>query len=433
MLILALAMAAASTTRVRREIRSLDDATRERFFAAMHVMRSVSRDDGQRLYGPEFKTYDDLVLQHFYAAADVRCDQGHFSAGFFTFHRAFVLSFENSLLAVDPTIGAVPYWDFELGWPTDIFGPSEGDPDDLWQVNSGPFANWTLSRADWFNGPPRPLVDGAVARGVPSNPYGFLRGFANLNPAPRLTRSHSQCGAPTGYFAGMPDGALEDCLWRRTYMDFFDCMDFGSDGQNAPHTFAHAWLGGTWGAASNCSMKQLDRAIADAVDGCIKCDQNCTGLPVEDCRCSVNQTACSIANQTNATCQRDAGGDNKPDYALNAPCKQCFACRDDPRLGAAGDFWDGMSSPNEPVFWPHHANMDRAFLTWQLGDGNNASLPYSGFPTQGYCPGHNLHDTISSSNPFYAADGTGVLTHARLLDMTRPDATTPIYTYDKLY
>jgi tyrosinase len=71
-----------------------------------------------------------------------------------------------------------------------------------------------------------------------------------------------------------------------------------------------------------------------------------------------------------------------------------------------GGFWlsDGnlmggtmlqMSSPNDPVFWLHHCNLDRLWSAWQA----RHSLPPDGIsaaflPQGGAAPGHNLHDTL---------------------------------------
>jgi tyrosinase len=46
------------------------------------------------------------------------------------------------------------------------------------------------------------------------------------------------------------------------------------------------------------------------------------------------------------------------------------------------------ASPNDPVFWLHHANIDRLWGEWQDRHGN-ASYPTSGAPT-----GHNLNDAM---------------------------------------
>ncbi|KAJ8604485.1 hypothetical protein CTAYLR_000977 [Chrysophaeum taylorii] len=458
------------SSRIRREIRSIEAETRERYFAAMGVMRRLSASEGRREYGPAFRTYLEILLKHFYAAADVRTDQGHFSAGFFVFHRSLVLEFENSVLAIDPKVGGLPYWDFDLDfeespddpsksivWSDDFFGPHHGDAENMFQIRSGPFADWKVPSGDWFQGPPRlDLNSGEIVHGVPSNPYGFLRGFANSNPAPGITRANQVCGEKSEVYAGIARDAVAGCLNRTSYMEFFKCIDFGTNGGDGPHPFAHSWVGGSWGANDgNCSKKQLDTGISDAINGCIACFKtNCTGLKLEDCVCEISHDACERADQPNATCQRFAGGDNGPGWLPTAPCKKCPECRRDSQMGAAGDFWDGLSSPNEPLFWSHHPNVDRIFMSWQLLVSGNEStpLPYSGFPPQGYGPGHNLHDVISSTYPFYATDllidhhhhfddeltTKHPLTHADVLEMTRPTTASrgcamgnALYAYDR--
>jgi hypothetical protein len=95
-------------------------------------------------------------------------------------------------------------------------------------------------------------------------------------------------------------------------------------------------------------------------------------------------------------------------------------------------------------------------MEWQLRNaaGNGTPLPHSGFPTDGHCAGHTLHDIMSETDPFAAALVVGwpaaetagspdpahraawararrPMTNAELLDATVPLANAP-YTYDTL-
>jgi tyrosinase len=54
-----------------------------------------------------------------------------------------------------------------------------------------------------------------------------------------------------------------------------------------------------------------------------------------------------------------------------------------------------MASPNDPVFWLHHANIDRLWGDWQRK--NQESCPYS--PVGNAGPGHNLYDKLIFSQP----------------------------------
>jgi tyrosinase len=49
-----------------------------------------------------------------------------------------------------------------------------------------------------------------------------------------------------------------------------------------------------------------------------------------------------------------------------------------------------MASPNDPVFWMHHCNIDRLWSAWQ--DRHPFSAPY--LPRAGAAPGHNLDDVL---------------------------------------
>jgi hypothetical protein len=113
--------------RVRTEIRSLPEAEWSRVVAAMWVMKNTTTEEGRQRYGPAFVAYDYMTAVHAHAALNpigapllpllIICsstqhmrsplcagDQAHYGPVFAAFHRAWTLQFENSLLAVDPTI-----------------------------------------------------------------------------------------------------------------------------------------------------------------------------------------------------------------------------------------------------------------------------------------------------------------------------------------
>ncbi len=55
-----------------------------------------------------------FVNKHAVTANDPRGDQGHNGACFMTFHRAFMIEFENAIRSVVPELPAIPYWDMSL-------------------------------------------------------------------------------------------------------------------------------------------------------------------------------------------------------------------------------------------------------------------------------------------------------------------------------
>jgi len=62
-----------------------------------------------------------------------------------------------------------------------------------------------------------------------------------------------------------------------------------------------------------------------------------------------------------------------------------------------------MTSPNDPVFWLHHCNIDRLWALWQRIHAGAASY----LPVSGAALGHNLMDTmIFSDHPPAPWSGT---------------------------
>lgn len=53
-----------------------------------------------------------------------------------------------------------------------------------------------------------------------------------------------------------------------------------------------------------------------------------------------------------------------------------------------------MTSPNDPIFWFHHANIDRAFAEWQTQYGLMSYLPVTVGPT-----GQNIDDVLVFEGP----------------------------------
>jgi hypothetical protein len=100
--------------RLRKEIRSLSTQELQDFVDALRTMDTLTMQQGQVLFGTAFRTIDAMVYQHAVAVQDFRGDQGHFGPHFMTFHRAFSLMYENSILAIKPNLSGLPYWDSAL-------------------------------------------------------------------------------------------------------------------------------------------------------------------------------------------------------------------------------------------------------------------------------------------------------------------------------
>ena len=395
---------------VRRELRQLSEQERNATFDAIWAMKRLSATEGVQRYGPAFRTYDHFVVKHGHAALDSRCDQGHFGPAFGVFHRAFGLEFERSLQAINPTL-ALPYWDYLLDlpspensllWTDGWFGALSGHPDDGYQIRDGYFANW-------------PIKQNASSISDFSSPYGYLRAPFDNNPSPTLTRCHTLCG-PAGNSTLFRGSNWNQCLEEPQYEDWRQCIDTIGDPQNrGVHAIGHIWLGGIFNSEDpSCfrnwapvgpTLEPGELWRADYVRGCYQCPRNCTIGLTEPHEC--------VCWHTNASA--------------------CHYLADPAQIGSAGDFLSGVSSPNDPLFFFYHAQVDRHLMAWQmLHSAVSKEGDHYGYPVEGYCFGHNLHDVISSRDPFtHLFDGPhthpGPYTAADLLDLARVP-----YTYDSL-
>jgi len=106
--------------RIRNEIRSLAPKQWDAVVKAMWIMKTTSQEEGQVLYGKQFKSYDNMVIKHVKAALYPGGDQAHFREVFALFHLLWTLEVEGSLRAIDPSIAGIPYWNC-LSDPRGIF------------------------------------------------------------------------------------------------------------------------------------------------------------------------------------------------------------------------------------------------------------------------------------------------------------------------
>jgi len=100
-----------NTPRVRKELREMTAVEFTSLVQALGTMQMVPTEVGQALYGAKYSSYQDMINKHAVATQDPRGDQGHNGPCFMTFHRAFLLQLEDSLLSVAPNMKAIPYID----------------------------------------------------------------------------------------------------------------------------------------------------------------------------------------------------------------------------------------------------------------------------------------------------------------------------------
>ena len=224
--------------RVRREIRDLPLNEWNDVVDAMWIMKRTEDIDGKKKYGRFFISYDTLVAKHITASLDPRGDQAHFGPVLGLFHRGWLLQLENSLIAINPNIKALPYWDYGRDinpsapghvdiFSDQYFGSFVGRGPD-YAVIDGKFAKWPVARYSSTHG-----------KYSWQNPYGFLRHPLSVNKSPFVTRNGgSMCGFSLGL--GQQD-SWDQCLnVGDAIMDWSMCVD------SRVHGPAHSSIAGTW-------------------------------------------------------------------------------------------------------------------------------------------------------------------------------------------
>jgi len=210
---------------------------------AMHTMKWTGLTEGQQMYGSKFLNWDTFVHWHATFENDLRGDQGHLGQHFVLVHKAFVLAFENALMAVDPTIDALPYWDMRedksfLGASSLQFGSSTGTGTS-YSVVDGAFANWTVGPVD----SDMYLAKTGTADIFTGNNFTGSALLRNSNvPTTSIVR-YPKCAD-----VGPPVYSAEDystCANQTSWAEWYWCVEAGAT--NALHEFPHFWIGSASG------------------------------------------------------------------------------------------------------------------------------------------------------------------------------------------
>jgi hypothetical protein len=97
---------------VRREIRKLSTDDLAAYMNAARTLYDVEMDEGQGIYGPNYKSMSYFVSSHLKnSIPDKHHDYMHDGMGFLTQHIAITNEYELALQVVDVSV-ALPYWDF---------------------------------------------------------------------------------------------------------------------------------------------------------------------------------------------------------------------------------------------------------------------------------------------------------------------------------
>lgn len=272
--------------------------------------------------------YDTFVMWH-RDAFGCAVMAAHMGPAFLPWHRVFLRLFEEQLRAVDPDV-TVPYWDWTVdngtGAPvwTDDFMGGDGDPAQQQAVVTGPFR-----KGQWE----LTVFDYEDTVRTPFLVRDFGEGFM----APDLpTAAQVEQALAIATYDAAPWNSLVPAKgsFRQFLEGWRDCVQEVCDptngmsptctGDHAMHNRVHLWIAGEYRLAH-----EADRP---------------------------NATPVAVRSENPAT-----------------------------------DLMGTMSfntSPNDPAFWLHHANVDRIWQLW-LDRHGPVYLPESGGPY-----GHNIDDPM---------------------------------------
>jgi len=389
----------APAPRVRREWRTLTDVERAKVAKAMWTLKTTTTAAGRKKYGAAFNNHDDMLLLHSCAVYDIRCDNGHFGPQFMTFHRAFLLKYELSLLAVDASIGALPYWNVandaahgayrndpsKYIYTDKYFGNYTGTSATNYSVLNGLFANWPIAlytearfgktstlaltnqcvREEWFK--PKPCSNATGAKT-------YLRDHADCTPV--LARNPHDPTSPNSLGTGLGGSfeivyteadfaACHDASNILHWMDWQNCIEFGSVscGPNSDLEPAASVIT-QWPPLPNTSP-------------------GCAGS---------NLMGTFVAGSVVAT----------PPPVGKVTLVNFFHSM--PHLKAGLDLKDVTTSPNDPgSFTGHHANVDRNNMIWQNAQAGLAA-DYWGYPKTNSDLQAAGRSPVTTSGPFSLYD-----------------------------
>lgn len=220
---------------VRREIRSLSNDDRERYFSALEKIHRLSLSEGQARYGAKFANQDIFLIKHLSQDTLTNCNFFHGCSGFLTGHAAFQYQLEQSLQAIDPILAA-PYWDpsiddvlYKQDWAEEspIFsiewlGPVTGNPNNSYIVDQG---RWSYVKIPTdFSRPEH-------------NAYGRLTQTYNNDNSKFVWRTHSVCGIPS-------KARLPGCSALKGILSYDTLDGFRAKMETDWHGTLHPVLGG---------------------------------------------------------------------------------------------------------------------------------------------------------------------------------------------
>jgi len=442
---------------VRRSIRAMSGANRDKFFAAAHVLATTDYSVGLALYGDDFNTITNFTKIHLNNAGTRNTDHLHDGLGFLTQHAAMTMAFERSLRSVDAAI-SVPYWDFTYDAESFLTGSNftTNDPALLWTLD--------VWGEDWFgnaSGSKYHTIEtgrwawqkvAVVDHEDPAihNAYGLLRAPWNTNKSPFLTRAHSMCAHETFSLTDWPS-CEEHYTLAFAYASWYE---WGWAVQYTPHGAVHKMVGGYVNCGDLVERAKgflPPSAVGQFAESLVEIPKNlwrsylveypdyCSeDTPQDQCHVQCDYSTGKIGKDEWTAAAYE--GDD-PTWIRNLSHKEWndfyeLYC-DTPM--APGEQLES-ASPADISFWPIHPTLERLLIytrlvhkfsdaSWPEGDADDAICLY----TETDCRGHNAYDVTSFESHVMGSDGTfeyAYLTNAEIFDLNAPGNYSLDYVYD---
>lgn len=470
----------AKTKFVRRELRSLTESDRERYFEAVEKIFSLTMEEGQALYGERFSSHAAFAGLH-----DSNLYLYHDNLFFVTSHPAMQLRYEQSLFAIDHKT-PFPYWDFledsTLGanWTSaqvyhkDWFGP-------VTSSNEVPYLQGRFEGAQRIFDPAYSAYPEAS-----HTIYGFLGLPMSPNKESLVTRSNKICGFEiTQGFATCDH--LQRCFDRFLRTDN-DLKSFDMCLEMMVHANLHTMHAGMWDCTENWnvfyenekswlnpeffSMIGMVQSSILALDfykwGWVSCPDTCDANTDTKATCSCDSNVANVAqpsdvellnplvahnmtrNMYEQLYKYGYGGKRYIEinsegeyYPIGLTEEQVFkldilCIKTSLWIGSYGDMASGAAA-NDPLFWVMHQLFDKALhglrlspyynfdgFVWNQDDdgegrGWNSTTP---FKVSDFEPG--------IGNKAIGLENEASLTNQDLWSLLKPDAEWSNYVYDQL-
>lgn len=354
---------------VRREIRSLSDDDRNKYFDALYTMYTVNEKDGQKLYGESYKPMEHFLYRHLKAAGTSDCDHWHDGAAILTNHIAITLEVEQVLQTIDPTI-SMPYWEF--GMDTYLYEKWNESPifnDDWFGEASPSTSNHQIGDASRWSTIEFPSSEKYVnswsmketgSLNPFTNSFGYLRSPWNYNPSPFIGRKNMTYNR--SQYRSFPScDSLRRCFQSDSLSQLHDCTN------GETHGPVHILIGGAWGDEDKFLevvdfMRRPQKLLFFKVlwrMGYTRCPSSCDSELT--CRCSVPD---EYINEYGAyTILKNANViypvmDFVMDYDESDEEFYLKLLRTVESPGIVGDMFSSASS-FDPTFWPLHGASER--------------------------------------------------------------------------